>query len=144
MKNFLAVTFFCLLFFMLASGCGKKEENQLQAFSVEAFAYDLGDGWDVNANARVKGFGQQESNGTFMMNVTFAVELVNPAGEKKTVFNGEQKQQGKEKFSDQALEAQFELDSAYAAGKYKVLFTIKDQIGNQQVTAEKEFELGDD
>lgn len=144
MKKILSVSLLCLFVLIIAAGCGKKEENSLQAFSVEAFAYDLGDGWDVNANARVKGFGQTENNGMFSMNVTYMVELLTPAGVKKTVFNGEQKQQAKEKLSDQPLEAQFELDSTNVAGKYKVLFTIKDLIGNQTVTTEKEFDLGED
>lgn len=144
MKKYAVISLliFCISF--IVSSCGSKEENKLQAFSVEAFAFDYGDGWDVNAIARVKGFGQQEANGSFAMNVTFTVDLVSPDGTKKSVFTGEQKQQSKEKLPDQPLEAQFELDSTYSAGKYKVLFAIKDQIGNQQVSAEKEFELGDD
>lgn len=131
-----------LLLILFVTSCSKQEEAKLQLFSPEAFAYDLGDGWEVNSTARVKGFGQTESNGSFQMNVTFAVDLTRPDGSKLTMFRGEQKLQAKDKFADQPLEAQFELDSTFTAGKYKVTFNVTDQISKQTATIEKEMELG--
>ena len=34
------------IFLLLFAGCKKQETEKLQTFSSEAFAYDLGDGWE--------------------------------------------------------------------------------------------------
>jgi hypothetical protein len=128
------------------TGCSSKAPDKLQAFSGEAFAYDLGDGgWDVNASVRVKGFLQKEANNAFSSNLTYTVDLVTPSGEKKSrLYTGTATQESKEKLSDLPLESQFELDSTYAAGEYKVIFNISDDLGNQKVTIEKRLELAND
>jgi len=38
----------------------KKEEVKFEAFSPEAFAYDIGNSWEVNATVNVKGFTKNE------------------------------------------------------------------------------------
>lgn len=131
---------------LLLAGCSSKSSDKLQAFSSEAFAYDLGDGgWDVNASVRVKGFLQKESNNAFASNLTYTVDLVTPSGAKKSrLYTGTASQESKEKLSDIPLESQFELDSTYAAGEYKVIFNISDELGNQKVTVEKRLELAND
>jgi len=143
MKKF----YFAALIIMLAlTGCGSKESDKLQAFSREAFAYDLGDGgWDINTTVRIKGFKQTEVNNKFTSNVTYSVDLITPSGDKKAkLYTGTSNQESKEKLSDVPLEAQFELDSTYIAGKYKVIYNITDELGNQKITAEKELELAND
>ena len=131
---------------LILSGCSSKTPDKLQAFSGEAFAYDLGDGgWDINASVRVKGFMQKESNNAFSSNITYTVDLVTPSGEKKSrLYTGTANQESKEKLSDVPLESQFELDSTYAAGVYKVIFNISDELGNQKISIEKRLELDND
>jgi hypothetical protein len=131
---------------LILAGCSSKVPDKLQAFNGEAFAYDLGDGgWDINATVRVKGFTQKESNNSFSTNITYTVDLVTPSGEKKSkLYTGTANQESKEKLTDIPLESQFELDSTYAAGVYKVIFTISDEFGNQKTSIEKRLELDND
>lgn len=133
--------FFIAAFFI--GGCKMKEADKLQSFSAEAFAYDMGDGWDVNATVRVKGFAQKEVKNTYTFNLIYTVDLITPKGEKKEkLYSGVQNQETKEKTADLALESQFELDSTYEPGKYKLVFNISDGISNQKITVDKELELG--
>ena len=59
MKSFLSLFVLSLL---LITSCNK-EEIKLEVFNPEAFAYDLGNTWEVNAMINVKGFEQREGSG---------------------------------------------------------------------------------
>lgn len=138
--------FLLLVSALLLVSCSKTESPKLEVFSAEAFGFSMGDGggWDVTATARVKGFAQEENAGDFKMNVSFSVELINKDGKKTEMYKGEQKQSAREKLTDQPLEAQFGLDSTYAAGKYKIIFNVTDNISSRKTVVEKELELGFD
>lgn len=140
MKRYLTV----VVLLLLVIGCGKKEEDKLTLFSPEAFAFDLGDGWEVNASIRVKGFQQNEENNTYFVKLKYSIDVVTPEGKKlKEILTGVvDDKKNNERINDVAIETQFELDSTYSAGKYKILFSVTDQFKNQSVSAEKEFELG--
>ena len=56
MKNLL------LFALILAAVACTKDETNLETFSPEAFAYDLGEKWEVNAMVNVRGFEQRENN----------------------------------------------------------------------------------
>ncbi|MCK7518922.1 MAG: hypothetical protein MZV64_14960 [Ignavibacteriales bacterium] len=53
----------------------------LSTYSAEAFAYDLGESWEVNSTTRVKGFFQKEENGTFTALLSYDIDLVTAAGD---------------------------------------------------------------
>ncbi len=130
---------------ILFLGCNPKESTKLQAFSPEAFAYDLGDGWEVNASIRIKGFTQNESAGKFSTSINYKIDLEKPDGKLvKEIFKNKLEKKSGEKFLDLPVEVQFELDSTYSAGKYKIIFNIEDLNSKQIITAQKEFELGED
>lgn len=166
MKTFINLSLVAVLLFSF--GCSKKEETKLTAFNAEAFAYDLSDGWELNSTVRVKGIQfkeekldekrttikveKQSSNTTsysakeeqtrFVSSLEFSVDLVIPKGDTvKSIFKGTDKKENMEKVSDLPLEVQVNLDSTYKAGKYKVIFNIKDNFSGQKTTAEKEFEI---
>jgi len=70
--------FFLVISLFVIAGCSKKEVK-LEAFSAEAFAYDIGDGTaEVNATVRVKGFTQIEKNDNYNAEVSYVVDLVRP------------------------------------------------------------------
>jgi hypothetical protein len=141
-KRFFSLSLLVLVFLF---GCSKKGNEKFTAFSPEAFAYDLGDGWELNSTVRVKGFTQNEADKKFSASVSFSIDLVTPQGEtKKGLFQGDEKKENNEKFSDLPLEAQIELDSTYKAGKYKVVYNIKDNLSGQTATIEKDFEISKD
>jgi hypothetical protein len=139
MKNI----FLFLLIIILIISCSKKEEK-FEAFSTEAFAYDLGGSWEVNATVRIKGFTQIEDkeSGNYAATISLIVDLIKPDSTKEPAkFSYVHTETSKEKISDVGLEAQFELDSTYQEGIYKLIFHIKDANSENQTSIETELEL---
>ncbi len=141
--KYLSIVIFSFLFII---GCGKKEETKLQAVNPEAAAFDMGDGAsEVNASVIVKGFQQNEADGFFNSELSYSVDLQRPDGSLvKNKFSDVMTNKEKEKLTDQQLNIQFELDSTFTAGKYKLVVNIKDNKSAQTITAEKEFEVGEE
>ena len=133
---FLPITF---LFLFACS----KEDVKLEAFSPEAFAYDLGESWEVNAVVYVKGFeSKKNTDETYEASLSFTADLITPSGEKtENIFSDNLKKIQQEEFTDLPLELQFELDSTYPLGKYKLFFHIKDNFTNKKVDSSVEFDL---
>ncbi len=129
--------------FVLAS-CSKKEESKMEAFNAEAFAYDIGGAFEVNASTRVKGFKQNEENKKFKASLAFDIDLVKPNGDTiKSLITRVEDKINNEKMSDVPLEIQFNLDSTYALGKYKLVFEIKDANTEQTASSSAEFDLSE-
>jgi hypothetical protein len=130
-----------IVFAFLFSACGKKEAS-FEAFSAEAFAYKVDNGWEVNASSRVKGFMQNKEKGAYLAKLSFTVDLVKPDGSiKKSIFKDVVDEENSEEFMDLPAEAQIELDSSYPAGKYAVIFNIQDQLSKKTATIRKEFDV---
>lgn len=134
--------FIPLLLLAVIASCGKKEEVKFQSFSAEAFAFDLKDGWEVNATIRVKGFKQNKEKETYIAKLIYSVDLVTPSGEAvKGVVKDTVDEENTEEFSDLPIEVQFNLYPKYLPGKYNLIFYIRDDFSGQQIKSEKELEL---
>ncbi len=133
-----------LIFFaiILIISCSKKEVK-FEAFSPESFAYDLGDGVaEVNASVRVKGFTLTENNKNYSASINFDVDLVKPdSSVVKEIFKDVKTKTESEPINDIGLEAQFDLDSTYIDGDYKLVFNIKDNNSNQTLVAKVDLKL---
>lgn len=135
-----------ILFFLtmtLFISCGKKEEN-FEAFSTEAFAYDLDGSWEVNATVRVKGFNQivDKETGNYAATISLVVDLIKPDSTVEAgKFSYVHSETSKEKISDVGLEAQFVLDSTYQKGDYKIVFHIKDANSDKQTSIETDLTI---
>ncbi len=137
MKYFIALIFIAFLLI----GCSK-EEVKLEAFSPESFAFDIGDTWEVNAQVNVKGFDEKEIEDTFYASITYSVDLILPNNKKiEKIFNNTEEVTKEEEITDIPLEVQFELDSTYTEGKYKLLFNIRDNFSEQTTEVSVEFDL---
>ncbi|MCK7526092.1 MAG: hypothetical protein MZV64_55045 [Ignavibacteriales bacterium] len=67
-----------LVALLIVISCSKKDVK-FEAFSAEAFAFDLGDGTaEVNATVRVKGFTQTEKDDIYKAAVAYDVDLIKP------------------------------------------------------------------
>lgn len=135
--------FITVLTLLLITSCSKKEEK-FEAFSTEAFAYDLGGSWEVNATVRIKGFNQiiDKETGNYAATISLVVDLVKPDSTvEKGKFSYVHSETSKEKISDVGLEAQFELDSTYQEGDYRVIFHIKDANSDNQTSIETNLTL---
>jgi ABC-type thiamine transport system substrate-binding protein len=133
-----------LLLALLVSSCGKKETSTLKVYNTEAFAYEIGDGsYELNATTQVKGFKQNENGKEFTASLAYQVDLVKPNGTVvKGLVNKTEKKAGKEKMSDTQLEAQFDIDSTYGVGTYKVIFRVRDVFSEQADSSSAEFKIG--
>jgi hypothetical protein len=137
MKKVFSLIFLTLIIF----SCSKKEEVKFEAFSPEAFAYDIGDSWEINATVNVKGFVKKEVGDELSTSFGFSVDIINPDGvETQDVFIDIKEVTSKE-LVDVQLEAQFELNYNSPEGQYKIIFNITDKFSGETVSAETEFEL---
>lgn len=130
-----------LLIIAFLIGCESDPKKKFEAFSAEAFAYDIGDGYEVNAVTRVAGFTQEEnSNKEFSSSLQFHVDLVIPNGDTmRSVYTNILERKESEAVVDIPLEAQFELDSSFNYGNYKVIFNIKDKKADETAVSSAEF-----
>lgn len=127
------------LFFI---GCSKDEPLELNGINPEAFAFNLGDMWEVNASVILKGFKLEEKNNTYSVSIDYSVDLIKPNGEKvENLFADNFEKSFEEKVKDVKLEAQFELDDNFEPGNYKVVFKINDLLNNSSTSVEKDFVL---
>ena len=139
MKKVLSFTITTL--FLLAA-CSK-QEVKFETLSSEAFAYDIGDGTsEVNASVRVKGFTQNEKNGEYSSSISFTVDLQRPDSSiVKSIFHDVHKESDHEPISDVGLESQFDLNSTYTEGNYKLIYNITDDISKNKLTATVSFDI---
>jgi hypothetical protein len=132
---------YIVLIILLTISCSKKEEIKFEAFSPEAFAYDIGDSWEINATVNVKGFEKKEVGDELSTSLDFSVDIIDPDGVlTKDIFIDSKEVTSKE-LIDVQLEAQFELDYNSPDGLYKVIFNITDNYSGKMISAEAEFEL---
>lgn len=131
-----------LVALLIVISCSKKDVK-FEAFSTEAFAFDIGDGTaEVNATVRIKGFTQTEKDDIYKAAVAYDVDLIKPDSSiSKSVFKFVQNDEGQEPISDIALEAQFSLDSSYSEGTYTLVFNIIDKNSENKTEAKVNFDL---
>ncbi len=134
--------FLLFISLLIITACSKKDVK-FEAFSAEAFAYDIGDGTaEVNATVRVKGFTQTEKDDNYNAAVAYDVDLLKPDSTiRKSIFKFVQKADNGEPISDIALETQFTLDSTYQAGTYTLVYKIADKNSDNTLESKVNFDL---
>lgn len=133
---------FNLFFLILVTiSCSKKEEVKFEAFNPEAFAYDIGDVWEVNATVNVRGFEKTEKDNQLNASLNYNVDVVNPDGEVMEDMFSNSIEFNEKELMDVQLEAQFELEKTYMKGIYEIVFNIKDNLSEKSVTSRVSFEL---
>ena len=117
------------------------EKPQIVASSPEAFAYQLDEGWEVNATVNVKGFIKQENDEEFSASFDYFVDLIGPDGLMIESIFTDSKEVTDNELIDVQLEAQFELDYNSTEGIYIIIFNIIDNNSGEKASAQAEFEL---
>ncbi len=136
---------FVIILIVISTGCSKKEKENLSAYNAAAFAYDLGNSWEVDATTRVKGFIQKEENNMFKASLAYEINLVTPKNDTiRSLISKVIDKSDKEKMTDTALEAQFDLDSTYVDGEYIIVFSVKDVISGARSSSNAGFKLSRD
>ena len=123
------------------AACSKKEEK-LELFSAESFAYSLDKGWEADASVRVKGFEQNENNGTYAVKLSYTVDLESPDGKViKSIDSGNIDKTSAEKMIDLQINSQIQLDSNYKLGNYKLVFNVTDDPTGRKASIQSSFDL---
>jgi len=132
---------YIFLTILITLSCSKKEEVKFEAFSPEAFAYDIGDSWEVNATVNVKGFVRKEVGEELSASLDYSVDLSGPDSiEVESIFM-DSKDVTSGELIDIQLEAQFELDYNSPEGLYQITFNITDNNSGEKTSAQTKFEL---
>ena len=132
------------LFLIIISiwACSSKPEPNLELFNGEAFAYEIGDSWEVNATINAKGFLQKEVENIYHFNLSYSVDLITPEGDSlNSIFNDIVEEKNKEEIIDVPLEAQIEIDSTFSSGKYALVFNVRDEFAKQTKSVNVSFNL---
>ena len=132
---------FVSMLILVSISCSKKEEVKFEAFSPEAFAYDIGDSWEVNATVNVKGFVKKEIGDELSASFDYSVDLIGPDSLQVDGIFADTKEVESDEIIDVQLEAQFELDYDIPEGQYQIRFNIVDNNSGQTTSAQSEFEL---
>ena len=123
-------------------GCKKEDSVKLEATINQAYAFDIGSAWEVNISTKVKGFNQEEHNGKFKMSLSYTIDITTPTGKTVNgVISKTEDRIDKEKMADFILDSQFNLDTTYTPGKYKVVIDIRDVITGRAASATGSFDL---
>ena len=137
MKNIIFISLSIIIFF----ACSEPEPD-LQLSNPEAFAFDIGDSWEVNASVKAMGFAQSESEEYYLTNLTYSVDLIDSELDTlDAIFSDEITENSVEELSDIILEAQLEIDSSFSAGNYKLIFHVLDVLSNQEEMIVVDFDL---
>lgn len=137
MKNILILV--SVLVFIL--GCSEPEAN-LQLSNPEAFAFDLGDSWEVNASVKSKGFKQLEQDDKFEAKINYLVDIITPQSDTiVNIYSDKINLKETEEILDIILEAQIEIDSSFGQGDYKLIFNVTDELSTQADTISVAFNL---
>ena len=130
MKNIFFILLIAGLIF--TNSCSKKEEVKLTTSGKNAFAIDMGQGWEVQALTELHGFKQAEKEEKFIASVFYSVDVIGVDNKiLKSLFTKQVDKNESEKINGINLEAEFNLDESYPAGNYKVVFNIKDLLSNR-------------
>jgi len=137
MKKIILIT----IIYIIAISCSKEEEVKLEAFSPEAFAYDIGNAWEVNATVNVKGIETKEVGEEFSASLDYFVDLIGPDSLMVESIFADSKEVTDDELIDVQLEAQFELNYDSVEGMYTIIFNIIDNNSGEKTSAQAEFEL---
>lgn len=138
MKLYWSLALIALIFY----SCNKEQPVNVEISRTEAFAFDLGDLWEVNATALVKGFAQNQEDDTFLATIAYDIDLITPAADTiSSLISRVEDKTYHERIIDIKLEAQFELDSNYDEGDYTVVFNVKDVNSGQTAVSSASFTL---
>ncbi len=130
-------------FIILFSACSK-EEIRLEVFNPEAFAFHIGEEWELNASAQVRGFEQFEEDKSFSIKLSYYVNLLTPSGELfEEVDYGMIDKTNNNKVLDTPLEIQMILDDSFEQGDYILQIFVTDDHSGQMDSTHVKFNLSD-
>lgn len=133
---------FFLFSLLLISACSKQPEQKLELFSPQAFAFDLGEGWEVNASINVKGFQQNIIKDSFQAIISYNTDLITPQNDTiKSLSSKVIVEKHETEFLEIPIEIQIELDSTFTNGRYKLFVFVTDSLSKQLTSTDIYFDI---
>lgn len=137
MKKYLLVII--ALFVLFACS---EEEQKLEIYSPEAFAFQIDNNWELNASAQVKGFKQVEEDLEYSTKLSYYANLITPNGELlEEVDYGMINKRTEEELLDVQIGIQIVLDSSFAEGTYTLQLFVLDDYSEQKDSVSTKFSL---
>ena len=132
---------YIIILFLSLWACSEPEPD-LQLSNTEAFAFDLGDSWEVNASVKAIGFAEEEKDDKYVVKLSYIVDLVTPNSDSLvSIFSNTVNESNEEEILDLILEAQIELDSSFSPGNYFLIFNVTDEYSSQTKSIKVKFDL---
>lgn len=112
------------------------EEPKTILFNSEAFAFSIGDGWEINASVNAKGFAQIEKDNSdlYFTSLNYNVNLYTPLDTIYDADYGSIIDSTKEEILDKQIQSQLELNSGFSKGNYIIEFIVEDKYSNTKDT----------
>ncbi len=110
-----------------------QDEKKIVLFSTESFAYTMETGWEINGTVRAKGFEQKESGNRYSAKLSYSIDLETQDGRLlEGIDSGLVDKTANEKIDELEINIQFQLDSTYKAGGYKIIFNVTDDLSGKK------------
>ena len=94
------------------------------------------------ALGRLPPYPQPESEeGIYSAKLSYTVDLVTPEDTLEDIDYGLVDESREEEIMDISIDIQFEMDSSYVLGDYKIIFHVTDDYNQKELSMEKEFKL---
>lgn len=138
MKIIKIIIYLLLISFL---GCKSRPEPNLELFSPEAFAFNIGDSWEVNSSVNVKGFQKKKEGNKFKAQLSYNIDLITPKSDSLVSIFKSSYVDLKEELNDIQLEAQIEIDTSFSKGEYKLLYHVTDELANKRKSMYINFSL---
>ena len=133
------IVFMAVLFTFFACS---EEEQKLEVYNPEAFAFNIGTEWELNASAQVKGFTQVEDGKEYSTKLSYYVNLITPSNETlEEIDYGLINRTSPEKLMDTQLEIQIVFDSTFSTGDYTLQIFVLDDLSEQKDSTQVKFSL---
>jgi hypothetical protein len=133
-----------ILFITVFVSCGLDEDQNLEAYNSEAFVFDIGEEYEVNASVRIRGFRLEEHGEEFSSSVFYELDLQRPDGTIEEEFVSKIEEFiFSEKVKDAGIDFQFNLDKSYVPGRYNLIINLTDNYTENSTMAIAEFTLNE-
>ena len=137
MRN-IAVIFLVIVLFISCS----EEKKEVKVDNVEAYAFALENGWEINASAIASNFQLLQNEDEYSAKLSYYVNLISPSGELyEEVDYGMADNTEDEEFDDLQIKVQLFVDEGFEPGAYTLQMFVTDDLSETEDSASTKFEL---
>ncbi len=137
------IMFLIALLFLVS--CTKEEDKKIEVGNLEAFAFQLDKGWELNASAIVKDFKIDKVEDNYKSKLSYYINITQPDSSivEEADYGIIDISESEEK-NEHQLNIQIEFDSGFGSGNYEMLLIVMDDLSGEQDSIATKFELSDE